>query len=247
VSVSPLTAIIWDFDNTLVDSRHKNLSVTRDIVERVTGRPAGQFEALVSVAAYDLAHHRVHNWQSFYKDELGLSSGRIRQAGDLWTEYQLRDRTPSPVFGGIAEVLEALADLPHGIVSQNSRDMILRELEQAGLGEAFENIIGYEEVSYHTQKPAPDGLLACLKALTDLRPGSVLYVGDHQTDLECARNANRVLSQDARDVSVLSVLAAYGTVADGSDAPWTREAGYRADRPTDILDIVNLVTDGTDA
>ena len=240
--VSSLTAIVWDFDNTLVDSREKNLSVTRTIVERITGKPALEFDALVSVTAYDRAHHRAHNWQSFYQHELGLESGCVRQAGDLWTEYQLRDRTPTPFFEGISEVLEALDGLPHGIVSQNSRGMILRELGRAGLSERFGHIVGYEEVAYHTQKPAPDGLLDCLQTLTDLRPGRALYIGDHHTDLECARNADRELSRRDVDVTVLSVLAAYGTVADGVDAPWARQAGFRADAPTDILDIASRVS-----
>jgi len=244
VPLSSLTAIIWDFDNTLVDSREKNLSVTRAIVERITGKPALRFEALASITAYDLAHHRAHNWQSFYQHELGLETEGVRQAGDLWTEYQLRDRTPTPFFQGIAEVLEVLAGVPHGIVSQNSRDMIRRELERTGLSESFGHIVGYEEVSYHAQKPAPDGLLACLEALTGTCPGLVLYIGDHYTDLECARNADRELSRRDSQVSVRSVLAAYGTVADGKVAPWTQQAGFRADRPTDLLDIADQVSSG---
>ncbi len=42
-------AIMWDFDGTIVDSRHRNLSVNRKIVERLTGRAWEDFKALTSI------------------------------------------------------------------------------------------------------------------------------------------------------------------------------------------------------
>ena len=40
------TAVIWDFDGTLVDSHRKNLQVNRAIIHRLTGRRAASFTAL---------------------------------------------------------------------------------------------------------------------------------------------------------------------------------------------------------
>ena len=45
----PTCAIVWDFDGTLVDSRHRNLSVNRSIIGELTGRSWREFEALYTI------------------------------------------------------------------------------------------------------------------------------------------------------------------------------------------------------
>jgi hypothetical protein len=123
---------MWDFDGTLVDSRHRNLSVNRSIVERLTGRTWADFKALTSVSEYDAAVARCTNWRDFYEREFELRGLQIESAGRLWTEYQLRDGTPVPPFEGVTEALDALAHLPQGIVSQNARDIITATLGASG-------------------------------------------------------------------------------------------------------------------
>ena len=50
-----LKAVIWDYDGTLVDSRQKNLSVTRKIVEKITNRSADEFPMLTDLEKYHRA------------------------------------------------------------------------------------------------------------------------------------------------------------------------------------------------
>jgi hypothetical protein len=38
------SAVIWDFDRTLADTRVRNLNVTRTFIALVTGRPASAYE-----------------------------------------------------------------------------------------------------------------------------------------------------------------------------------------------------------
>ena len=194
-------AIIWDYDGTLVDSRYRNLSVNRSIVEELTKRPWSDFRALASIPEYDAAVARCTNWRDFYAREFGLDVPRIETAGHLWTRYQLSDRPPVTPFPGVLEALDELAHLPHGIVSQNARGIIAATLEPLGLGGRFSHVIGYEEVPPERQKPAPDGLLGCIEALTGLESGTTFYVGDHPTDTECVARARSELAGSTSKVA----------------------------------------------
>jgi HAD superfamily hydrolase (TIGR01549 family) len=232
----PVTAVIWDYDGTLVDTRAKNLGITRHIVHRFTGTEPDKIEGLRSLEAYTRALHRTHDWQQLYVDEFGMSAGDTHEAGRLWTEYQLADKTIAPVYDGVASALTDLESLPHGIVSMNSRANIERSLEGEGLLDKFELVIGYEEVSAARQKPAPDGLLMCLDHLTAMTPGHVVYVGDHQMDIECARNANETLSAEGIDIHVFAVGAAYGIGAEFG--VWPSQPDYTVQKPEDVVGLI---------
>ncbi|MFQ5569658.1 MAG: HAD family hydrolase [Rhodothermales bacterium] len=229
-------AILWDFDGTLVDTRRKNLNVTRAIVEAVTGRRSDTIEALTSLATYAGAIARATNWRDLYADAFGLTGPDIDAAGRLWTEYQLRDATATPVFDGIAEVLDGLHQWPHGIVSQNGKANIKAILEAGDLAHYFGAIVGYEEVEFGKQKPAPEGLFRCLQVLTHLKPGYVFYIGDHETDTLSAARAKEVVKQGDVAIEFISIGALYGATV--SDPSWEVMPDYIAREPMDIVDIV---------
>ena len=232
-------AVVWDFDGTLVDSHVKNWAVTRAIVERITQRPAGAFEALASLAGYRAALTRTQNWREFYAQAFGLSEADIDRAGGLWAPYQLRDSTPTPLIAGIPGVLQSLRHLPQGIVSQNARQAIAAVLDSHGLGGHFQAVIGFEEVDLRRQKPAPEGLLRCVEILTAMRPGHVFYIGDHETDAVCAARANAVLAGGTTGVRVVSIAARYGAEP---TAPWAVEPDHTVRGPHEIVAIVTSYT-----
>ncbi len=230
-----LTAILWDFDGTLVDSRQQNYRVTQQIVEQVTGRAWREFDALHTLERYTAATTRSQNWRSLYQRELGLSAAQTGEAGSLWGTYQMSDAAPPRCFQGIPEVLRELEDLPHGIVSQNARGFIGAVLARERLCGRFRCIIGHEEVEPGREKPAPDGLLQCLEGTTNLESGYVLYVGDHEIDAECAARANGEFRRRGLDLEVFMVAAWYGGASDAST--WTHQPDHEATEPRQILTI----------
>ena len=234
--MSELRAVIWDFDGTLVDTRQKNLNVTRALVEVVCGVPADSCEALCSLQQYEDALSRHVSWREFYRQELRMSDAQVGEAASQWMAFQLRDETRAELIDGVNEVVRALAHLPQGIVSLNARDNIRRFLVNLGVEAHFDEVIGYEAVGLERQKPAPDALVLCIERLTDLAPGRVLFVGDHSTDVECAINANQWFASRGVDVEVLSVGAQYGPTP--YHASWVSEPHLRALTPRDILGFV---------
>ena len=239
VKNSNIQAIIWDYDGTLVDTRHKNLNVTRNIIESIIPIPADEFSALNSLDNYSTANRRASNWRELYRQEFYLSEKQIDEAGRLWTAYQLDDNTEVAFYDGIERVISELAGIPQGIVSQNSRNSITLNLEKCHLLPYFKYIVGYEEVDLNKQKPEPDGLLNCIEKLSAIQSGYICYIGDHLTDIQCVRAANRVLQQKNVDLKIVSIGACYGPETDVS--AWNVQPDFEARRVEDILEIVDHI------
>lgn len=227
--------VVWDFDGTLVDSHRKNRSVNLAIIRELTGRDGSGYPALASIEAYEAAIARASNWRDFYAREFDLRDAEVDRAGALWPELQTGDPTPLLPFDGILEALEALSELPHAIVSQNDSVVIRAALEAAGLSDRFRLVIGHGEVGPAGQKPAPDGLLRCLDLLDGAGPSTLYYVGDHEIDALCVRNARTALAAQERDVRVVSIAAHYGTSAVEG---WACAPDHAATSPADVAAIV---------
>ena len=231
-------AIIWDYDGTLFDTREKNFNVTKKIIERIKG-DITSFSVLESVNTYYFSHLKAENWRDFYGDEFYLSENEIDEAGKLWTEYQLSDRTTITPIDGLSAVIRSLK-FPQGIVSQNSKENILQNLMRNNLGSHFQSIIGYEEVDLKRQKPHPDGLIKCIRDLCQSKSGNVFYIGDHHTDYQTAKNANEYFIRYKEDLKVISVAAAYSDCFHLSDLK--NEFDFTANTADDIVKIINDFT-----
>jgi len=236
MQVKGLTAVVWDYDGTLVDTREKNLSVTRRLIDTVSPSGATDLPVLESVEAYEAALLKVRSWREFYKDYLRLSEEKTDEAGLLWASYQESDATPVRVFEGVPLVLEGLRRVPQGVFSLNSRGNILEALAASDLSGYFGAVVGYEEVPFLRQKPEPDGLVLCLEELTGLAPGVVLLIGDHEMDVLSATNANRHFEEEGVDIQVLSVGVNFRTTRHPSI--WPVDPDFEATRPEEILDVV---------
>ncbi len=230
--------VIWDYDGTLVDTRRKNLNVTRQIVEMISSNDWKNYPAIATPEAYSNANKTSVNWRDFYAREFSFSEEQIDRGGKTWTEFQLRDSTPTPLIAGIEEVVRRLGFARQGIVSQNSGDTIRRVLKENGILECFQFIVGYEEVDIRRQKPEPDGLLLCIEKLHCPNASSVFYIGDHETDARCALNANVSLMASGSQIRVASIAAHYGDHDDSSG--WAMKPDHDATLVDDILRIVNV-------
>jgi phosphoglycolate phosphatase-like HAD superfamily hydrolase len=234
-----ILAIIWDYDGTLVDSRQKNLNVTRKIVSKILKGDPTEIPALSSLSNYHEAHIKATNWREFYESSFNLKDEQVDEAGKMWTEYQLEDQTSIPLIEGVDKAIISLRRFPQGIVSQNSRSIITKYLEDNNLLSCFDEIIGYEQVDLKRQKPYPDGLLMCIDKLTNSGSGYVLYVGDHETDVQCVLHTNNILSENKPGIKIISIGAFYGFDVDTSG--WSVLPDYQIRNAADIKSIVNNI------
>lgn len=229
------TAFLWDFDGTLADTRRRNFNVARALFAANTSKVLDEIPALQSPESYDQVNRRYFNWRELYATEFGFDDDETDRLGRLWPEYQRRDDTPVEIFAGVAEVLAAASGAAHGIVSQNARAEIGRTLVTARLDHHFRAIVGFDDVPIKCQKPAPDCVLACLDQMTALAPGLVLYIGDHETDVRCARNAQQALTDRGVPIEVVSVAACF--LGESGLSAWTHQPDYVAHSPREVVEI----------
>ncbi len=226
-----IDALMWDFDGTLANSATKNISVTRQILARVAPRLTGSNlpQCLTSETDYHVAVHGANNWRELYRDFFGMTMAEIEVAGPLWETYQLQDQTPVALFDGVIDTVSRLAHIRQGICSANESRTIRRVLESHGIGAVFQSVIGYEDLPLEAQKPAAEGGLRCLQDLLgNSNVKTVIYVGDHVSDVLFARNLAARLEPA---VTVLSIAVTYS----GADpTTWSAQPDKVIGKPSDL-------------
>jgi len=229
-----IDAILWDYDGTLVNSVPKNIDITKQILSVVAPRLSGENlpQALQSEKSYHIANHQAKNWQVLYKDYYGLTADEMLEAGTMWTEYQLKNSTPVELFSGIEYTLNQI-HLPQGICSQNSSENINQVLEKNNLAHKIISIVGYDDIPTNAQKPSPISGIKCLERIFDsIIDKNIIYIGDHEGDVEFARNIEKKLSKNSQ---VISIVAKYS----GADTRfWTNKPDFEIETPTDLLNIL---------
>jgi HAD superfamily hydrolase (TIGR01509 family) len=127
----------------------------------------------------------------------------LEPPGDLWTmldvapEYDVADAVERTVAKheragardsirlDLADELVAM-DRPVGICSLNAESACRMALEEHGLEDAVDTVVGRDTVPQ--RKPDPEPLLAAIDRLS-MRPSAVIFVGDTETDAETALRA----------------------------------------------------------
>lgn len=179
---SSIQAIIFDFDYTLADSSRGVIECINFALDRLGLPPAGDAEirrtiglslpdALVVLVGEEHTQHSDAFAQLF-----------VERADEVMTDL-------TELFDIVPETVAALRNLgiQLGIVTLKYRYRIESVLKRDQLSDAFEVIIGFEDVS--VQKPDPSGLLAAVERLDCVRQ-NCLYVGDSVTDAKTAQRAN---------------------------------------------------------
>jgi phosphoglycolate phosphatase-like HAD superfamily hydrolase len=238
-SKSKIEAVLWDYDGTLVNSAPKNIAITKEILARVAPRLTGDHlpECLRNEESYHIVNHKSKNWQDLYMNYYGLTPTETQAAGPLWTEYQLNNNTPVNLFEGIVNVIENIK-VPQGICSQNSSDNILNVLSENKLVQCIQEIVGYDDIPESEQKPSPySGILCLNKIFDELKNKTIAYIGDHEADVEFARNISDKLDSNSK---VIAITVTYS----GADPDaWNFKPDYSVSAPEKLLEIVNLQID----
>lgn len=230
-----IDAILWDYDGTIVNSVPKNIDITKQILSVVAPRLTEDNlpEHLKSEKLYHKANHQSRNWQDLYLNFYGMTEKEMLEAGTLWTEYQLKNTTPVEMFPEIKQTICDIS-LPQGICSQNSSENIHQLLEKNNLSQKLNTIIGYDDIPSDKQKPSAFGGIKCLNQIYgNSKNKTIIYVGDHEGDVEFARNIEMELCENSK---VISVVAKYS----GADTQfWSYKPDFEIKKPTDLLEIIN--------
>ena len=217
-----LTAVLFDLDGTLIDSRPLYMEAYRRAVEPyvredltdddiLAMKPTSELAFIRAIVAEDHFDACLENFYRVYRE---LHVDRFKG-----------------VFPGIPAVLESVRSfgLPVGLVTGKSRRSweITRE-STADLGD-FDAAIFDDDV--RAPKPDPHGLELALEAL-GVAPSAAVYIGDTRSDMQAAIAAG---------VRPLAALWAWRPEDRVRHARRVEEVGARVlNRPADILDALSL-------
>ena len=178
----PVQAIIFDFDYTLADSSDGVIACFNFAFGKL-GLPLADdvmIRQTIGLTLHDALMMLGGKPYTRYTDE--FTRLFMERADEI-----MADNTE--LFDVVPETIAALRDLGIrlGIFSLKYRYRIETVLKREQLLDAFEVIIGAEDVSEH--KPNPKGLLVAMEKLNCARE-NCLYVGDSVTDAKTAQRAD---------------------------------------------------------
>jgi len=145
--------------------------------------------------------YAVHDFEAL-REQLGLAPGtplleavdaappaeaeRLRAGITAWEWALAEEATAAPDALRLLRALRA-ESRTLGVLTRNRRDIALRTLEVAGLGQYFEtvDVLGRDDAP---PKPAPDGILRILSRW-GASPDDAVMLGDYVHDLRAGRNA----------------------------------------------------------
>lgn len=173
-SNTPLQAVLFDWDGTLLDSFDADSSAYLAMF-RELGIPWGLKE---------LAIHYTPNWHRVYR-AAKIPRSKYELADKLWAKNYAH-HTPKLVPATRSVLAWVARRYQLGLVTSGDRTRVLRQLRHFSLTGAFATHVCAGDTPHKKPHPAP--LRLALKQMC-LRPSACVYVGDSPHDLEMSKRA----------------------------------------------------------
>lgn len=219
-----ISAAIFDKDGTLFDFNATWSAWCRQVISAEAGDNPLLTRKLAEVLGFDL------ETGAFAPESIviGHTTGEVADAmlpflpeTDFASLMNRLNRAgieaPQAPAADLAALVAALRarDLKIGVATNDSEAPARAHLAQAGVGDSFDFIAGYD--SGFGGKPAPGQLLAFAAAF-DLAPETCVMVGDSLHDLHAAKAAGMIPVAVLTGIATSDVLAPHAAVVLGSVA-----------------------------
>ncbi len=187
LSPMEIEAVIFDLDNTLVDSRHDYREMSMRLREFFEERGLWQEDPENPRKIWQIVRGGMEGIR-----KLGLSEDESRKlmddVNDALTATELTALDTAKPMPNALETLDALKKmgLKVGIATRSGAAYAKRCVEQTGISPFVDAMLARDEVDH--PKPSPDHLIQVVDML-ESTPDRVVYIGDSTTDLTTARAA----------------------------------------------------------
>jgi phosphoglycolate phosphatase len=187
----PPRAILFDWDNTLVDS-WTTIHEALNIAMAAMGKPAWSFEETRTRVRLSLRESFPIHFGDRWQEARGIYL-------DAFRAIHLERLNPLPGRGKLLQSL-TIAGIYLGVVSNKTGGLLRREVEALGWSALFGGVVGAGDAALDKPDAAP---VALALMPSGIEAGEAVWlVGDTGVDMECAHNSSCVpvlLGHDATD------------------------------------------------
>jgi phosphoglycolate phosphatase len=204
MTLPPPRALLWDWDNTLVDA-WAGVQAGMNAALRAFGMPEWTVEEVRARARLSL--------REAFPPLFGVEWERARDL--FYAEVRARHLELITPLDGVEEAMAAGAAWPQGIVSNKQGPILRREAMHLGWAPRFGVLVGAGDAE--ADKPAAAPVLLALETLGVVPGPEVWFIGDTGVDMRAARAAgcSAVLLGDAAHDGGVEALAPDGRFAHG--------------------------------
>ena len=213
-----IRAVMFDLDGTLLDTAPDFIAVVNTLLQenKRDELPHHIIRASVSNGSKAMV------MMAFAIEETHENFQPLRaRLLELYTQHIAVFTKPFP---GIQDLLDKLAkhNIAWGIATNKPAAYTAPLMEQLNMLPAPAIVICPDHVQ--DSKPHPESLFLAAKEL-GCTPQEIIYIGDHQRDIECGKRAESI-----------TIAAAYGYVGDENIDNW--KADYRVEHAEEIWPII---------
>lgn len=168
--------IVFDIDGTLIDSNYISLLSLQEAVKLYDGRKFPIEELAFSIGKPG----------DIILNTLGISNTIF--VNKLWDKCYEKYIPQILPFPGIENVIEKLHEAGYslGIITTKTRSEYKKEFEILQIHKYFQTSVCLDECK--NAKPEPDSLYRYMH-ITHTYNQNILYIGDNEVDMQCAKNA----------------------------------------------------------
>ncbi|MEM9102213.1 MAG: HAD-IA family hydrolase [Pseudomonadota bacterium] len=207
-----IKAVIFDWDGTVMDSTQRIASSMQSTAKRLA-LPLPSTQQVRDIIGLSIDKAFMALFGRLTESELNLLRETYR------IEYVENNKTPSPLFEGVEQVLEELSvNFKLAVATGKGRQGLERVMAVSNTKHFFQVTFSADDAE---SKPHPDMVLKVSKALK-LDPSECVMVGDTTFDMEMAKNAGmqRVgVSYGAHQSDRLAVFDPIEIIDDIRDLP----------------------------
>ena len=208
--------VLFDLDGTLINSGLSFLKIVNELKEK-EGQSSVDFEIVRKYSSRGATLVLKNSFPDASQEKISsLKSEFLIKYEKIMTSNIVK-------YDGVDELLDYLAakKVQWGIVTNKSAMYTMPIIKKLNWHKLTKAIICPEDLK--EVKPSPEGIFKGLELL-DGDPKQSYYIGDHQRDIETARNAG-----------VISIACTYGY---HETDPINWNADHLVQKPSDIMEIV---------
>jgi len=178
--VSKYTLLVFDWDGTLMDSKAQIVNCMQSAINELELQPRSS-QQISDIIGLGLEEAIIALYPSMKADYVPLVAQTYRDF------YLFKDKTPSPLFNGVEEVLINLRETGYdlAIATGKSRRGLDKNLTETSLHEYFPITRCADETR---SKPHPQ-MLEEILVDHNTNASKALMIGDSEYDLQLANNA----------------------------------------------------------